>query len=382
MAMREHDAATDEVETLIIGAGQTGLAAGYHLARRGLPFLIVDANERVGDQWRRRYASLRLFSPARWDGLPGHPFPAPGWSSPTGRQMADHLESYAASFDLPVRTGVRVERLSAAGDGSGGFIAMSGRSRIRAQRVIVATGAYTVPWIPDLAARLDPAIRQLHSTTYHDPSDLADGPVLVVGLGHSGADIALEVARTHRTIVSGRPHGELPIRVLDTWRARVFLPILGFMETHVLTIRTPIGRRAAARSRILPAPLLRVRRVDLRRAGAELHESRVASVQHGWPVLEDGTVVDALTVIWCTGARPDYDWIDLRVTGADGWPVGDRGVSPIAGVYFLGVPFQYGLTSTLIDGADRDATYIVDRIASEVAATSSSRTAPQATATA
>jgi putative flavoprotein involved in K+ transport len=359
--------ATDQVETLIIGAGQTGLAAGYYLAKRGLPSLIVDANDRVGDQWRRRYGSLRLFSPARWDGLPGMAFPAPGWSSPTGRQMGDFLESYAASFGLPVRTGVQVERLSA-GDASGGFIVETSASRIRARRVIVATGAFNVPMIPKVAGQLDPSIRQLHSNAYHEPSDLADGPVLVVGLGHSGADIAFEIARTHRTVVSGTPRGELPFPVLDTWRARLFLPLLSFVENHVLTIRTPIGRRAASESRILSAPLLRVRRTELREAGVELHESRVATVQDGRPVLEDGTVVDVANIIWCTGARPDYSWIELPVTGPDGWPLERRGVSPVDGLYFLGVPFQYGLTSMLIHGADRDAKYVVDRIAERVTA--------------
>ena len=372
--------ATEHVDTLIIGAGQTGLAAGYHLARRDMPFLIVDANDRIGDQWRRRYDSLRLFSPARWDGLPGRAFPAPGWSSPTGRQMADHLESYAAWFGLPVQTGVRVDRLSPAGDGTDDFVAVAGDRRIRARQVIVATGAFTVPKIPEIAGRLDPAIRQLHSSEYRNPSQLADGPVLVVGLGHSGADIAYEVARTHRTVVSGKPHGELPIRVLDTWRARLFLPLLAFVEQYVLTIRTPIGRKAAAESRILPAPLLRVRRAELDQAGVERHESRVASVRDGKPVLEDGTVLDVATIIWCTGSRPDFGWIEPSVAGPDGWPVEQRGVSPVQGLYFLGMPFQYGLTSMLIDGADRDAMYVVARIAERVAATSARRAAQPAAA--
>jgi putative flavoprotein involved in K+ transport len=360
---------TEQVDTLIIGAGQTGLAAAYHLSKRGLRFLIVDANDRIGDQWRHRYDSLRLFSPARWDGLPGRAFPAPGWSSPTGRQMADHLESYAAWYGLPVRTGVRIDRLAPVGDVTDDFIAVAGDTRIRARQVIVATGAFTVPRIPEIAARLDPAIHQLHSSEYHNPSQLPDGPVLVVGLGHSGADIAFEVARTHRTVVSGKPHGELPFRVLDTWRARLFLPVLAFMEQHVLTIRTPIGRKAAMQSRILPAPLLRVRRGELDRAGVERHESRAASVQDGKPVLEDGTVLDVATIIWCTCARPNYSWIEPKVTGDDGWPIEQRGVSTVPGLYFLGVPFQYGLTSMLIDGADRDARYVVERIAERVGTT-------------
>jgi putative flavoprotein involved in K+ transport len=294
--------------------------------------------------------------------------------------MADHLESYAEWLGSPVRTGVRVDRLARVDDGSDAFLAVAGDTRIHARQVIVATGAFTVPRIPEIAGRLDPRIRQLHSSEYHNPSQLPDGPVLVVGLGHSGADIAVEVARTHRTFVSGKPHGELPFPVLDTWRARLFLPVLGLVETHVLTIRTPLGRRAAARSRVVPAPLLRVRRADLDRAGVTRHDARVVGVLDGKPVLEDGTVLDVATIVWCTGSQPDYSWIEPPVTGADGWPTEERGVSPVAGLYFLGIPFQYGLTSILIDGADRDARYVVDRIVKRVAETSTRRTAQPAVA--
>lgn len=353
---------TERVETLIIGAGQAGLAAGYYLSKRGRPFLIVDANERIGDQWRRRWDSLLLFSPARWDGLPGMPFPAPGWSYPSGRQMADYLESYAAWSEAPVRSATRVERLLKADDGSDDFIAIAADRRYRARQVIVATGAFTVPTVPQIAGRLDPGIRQIHSGEYRDPSQLVDGPVLVVGLGHSGADIAFETAASHRTFLSGRSHGEVPFRVLGTWRAHVFLRLLGLVEDHVLTIRTPIGRKAASRSRVLSAPLLRIRSRELAQAGVEHHEARVTSVRDGRPVLEDGTVLDVTNVIWATGFRPDYDWIEPPVTDGDGWPVQQRGVSPTPGLYFLGIPFQYGVNSMLIHGAARDARYVVDRL--------------------
>lgn len=370
----------ERVDTLIIGAGQAGLAAGYHLTRRGMRFLIVDANDRIGDQWRRRWDSLRLFSPARWDGLPGKPFPAPGWSYPSGRQMAEYIESYAAWLELPVRSATRVERLVQADDGSDERIAIAGDHRFQACQVIVATGAFTVPVVPEIAAQLDPGIRQIHSGEYRNPSQLADGPVLVVGLGHSGADIAFETAATHRTILSGRSHGEVPFRVLGTWRAHVFLRLLGLVEDHVLTIRTPIGRKAMARSRVLSAPLLRVRSTELAQAGVEHHETRVTSVRDGKPVLEDGTVLDVANVIWATGFRPDYSWIEPPVTGADGWPVEQRGVSSTPGLYFLGVPFQYGANSTLIHGASPDASYVVDRIGERVLATRGARAVERATA--
>jgi putative flavoprotein involved in K+ transport len=372
---------TERVETLIIGAGQAGLAAGYHLSKRGRPFLIVDANDRIGDQWRRRWDSLQLFSPARWDGLPGMPFPAPGWSYPTGREMAEYIESYAASFEFPVRRATRVERLVTAGDGSDELIAVAGVHRFRARHVIVATGAFTVPAVPEIAEQLDPGIRQIHSGEYRNPSQLADGPVLVVGLGHSGADIAFETAATHQAILAGRSHGEVPFRVLGTWRAHVFLRVLGFVEDHVLTIRTPIGRKALARSRVLAAPLLRIRSAELAQAGVVHHETRVASVRDGKPVLEDGTVLDVANVIWATGFRPDYGWIEPPVTDSDGWPVEQRGVSPTPGLYFLGLPFQYGVNSMLIHGASRDARYVVDRIAERVAAAPGIRRVERAAAT-
>ncbi|HET9521286.1 MAG TPA: NAD(P)-binding domain-containing protein [Candidatus Limnocylindrales bacterium] len=354
---------TERVDTLIIGAGQAGLAAGHYLSQGHGSFLILDANDRIGDQWRRRWDSLRLFSPARWDGLPGRSFPAPAWSYPTGRQMADYVEAYAAWFDLPVRTATRVDRLVPADDRSDEFIAISGDRRFRARQVIVATGAFTVPRVPELAAGLDPAIRQLHSSEYRNPAQLADGPVLVVGVGHSGADIAYETAGSHRTILAGTSHGEVPFRVLDTWRAHVFLRLLGLAESHVLTIRTPIGRRAASRSRLFPAPLLRIRSAELAQAGVERHEGRVMSAVDGRPALDNGAVLDVANVIWATGFRPDYAWIEPSVTGPDGWPIERRGVAAIPGLYFLGLPFQYGVDSILIHGARRDARYVVERIA-------------------
>jgi putative flavoprotein involved in K+ transport len=354
---------TERVDTLIIGAGQAGLAAGHYLSQRRGSFLILDANDRIGDQWRRRWDSLRLFSPARWDGLPGKAFPAPAWSYPTGCQMADYVEAYAAWFELPVRTATRVDRLAPAGDGSDEYVAIAGDRRFRARQVIVATGAFRVPKVPEVAAELDPEIRQLHSSEYRNPSQLADGPVLVVGVGHSGADIAYETAGSHRTILAGTSHGEVPFRVLDTWRAHVFLRLLGLAESHVLTIRTPIGRKASSRSRVLPAPLLRVRSAELAQAGVERHEVRVTSAVDGRPALENGAVLDVANVIWATGFRPDYAWIEPSVTGPDGWPIERRGVAAIPGLYFLGLPFQYGVDSILIHGARRDARYVVERIA-------------------
>ena len=185
-------------DTVVIGAGQAGLAAGYHLQRRGLDFVILEASARVGDVWRDRYDSLLLYSPARDDDLPGLPFPEIGARFPTGRQMADYLETYADHFRLPVQTGIRVTALRRGP--TGGYLVECGvTTTYRARQVIVATGAFQRPWVPPFAAELDPRITQVHAADYRNPSQLPDGPVLVVGVSHSGSDLAFELAATRPT---------------------------------------------------------------------------------------------------------------------------------------------------------------------------------------
>ena len=350
-------------EVVVIGAGQAGLAAGYHLAQRGIEFVILEASARVGDVWRDRYDSLLLYSPARYDALPGHRFPLGRNAFPTGSQMGDYLEAYVAHHRLPVRTAVRVDSLRSAPDASDGYLVTAGPRTYGANQVIVATGAFQRPSVPGFAAELDPHIRQLHSADYHNPGQLAHGPVLVVGLSHSGADLAYELAAAgHRTILSGKDHGQLPFSV-DSRRGVLAWPIMRFVAWNLLTLSTPIGRKMAPLVREGGGPLLRHRRQDLDRAGVERFEARTTGVSDGRPVLADGTVLDVANVIWCTGFRPNYGWIDLPVIGENGWPMEYRGVvesSP--GLYFLGIPFLFSFTSMLVIGAGRDAAYVVKRI--------------------
>ena len=333
----------------------------------------------MGDHWRERWDSLRLYSPARWDSLPGFRFPASPFHYPTAREMGDYLAAYAARFALPVRSGTMVERVDPAAEGEG-FLVSAGGRRIAAGQVVVATGAFPIPNVPEFTAELDPAIRQLHSQGYRDPSQLQEGPVLVVGLSHSGADIAFEAAKTHRTMVSGKAAGQLPVRV-DSARGRLGWPIVAFVFAHVLTIRTPMGRAMRPHVRHGGGPLLRFRLPELDAAGVERHDAKTVGVKDGRPLLEEGTVLDVANVIWCTGFRRDYSWIGAPVTGPDGYPDEVRGVSPtVPGLYFLGIPFSFGFTSMLVAGAGRDAKYVVDRIAERVAAGSTRTTAAPATA--
>jgi putative flavoprotein involved in K+ transport len=361
---------TQRIDTLVIGAGQAGLSAGDHLKKRGMNFLILDADEQIGDHWREHWDSLRLYSPARSDGLPGMRFPASAYAYPTGREMGDYLDAYATRFSLPVRSGMRVDHVRPAGDGQGGYVVSAGGEQFEAAQVVVATGSFQTPHVPEIARHLDPGIRQLHSSEYRNISQLQNGPVLVVGLSHSGADIAFETAAAHRTFLSGKAHGQLPFAVIDTWRARIVWPIVAFVASHLLTIRTPIGRKMAIEVRKGGGPLLRVRVPDLDRVGVERFAARTVGTRDGKPVLDDGTVLDVANVIWCTGFRQDYGWIELPdAVDEDGWPRQQRGVAPSPGLYFLGIPFQYAFTSMLVGGAGRDAGYVVDRIAKRIRTT-------------
>ncbi len=350
----------ERFDTVIIGGGQAGLATGYHLKRLGLPFVIVDAQERVGDSWRTRWDSLRLFTPARYDALPGLPFPAPAWSFPTKDEMGDYLETYAERFDLPVRTGISVDRLSREGDRY--VISADGR-RIEADRVVVSTGANRVPKTPAFASQLDPSIRQMHSSEYRNPAQLRDGAVLLVGVGNSGAEISFELSRTHRTWLAGKESGQIPVRH-GTIRARLGFKVFRFIGHHVLTLGTPIGRKVLPKLDATSAPLIRVRKQELSRAGVQ-RVPRVAGVQDGLPLLEDGQVLEVENVIWCTGFRQDFPWIDLPVFREDGRPAHDRGlVSSEPGLYFVGLIGQYSLSSEAIPGTGRDPGYVAEVIAS------------------
>jgi putative flavoprotein involved in K+ transport len=354
-----HDAhRSGRFDTVVVGGGQAGLAMGYHLARQGRDFVILDANERTGDSWRGRWTSLRVFTPARYSGLPGWRFPAPRLSYPTKDQVADYLEAYAARFELPIRAGTRVQRLSRVGER---FVLEAGDSRIEADNVVVASGPFHRRHVPDFAPELDPRIVQLHAGEYRDPSQLQEGGVLVVGAGNSGAEIALEVSTSHSTRLSGRHPGSEPTRAGSFWDRVIVVPFW-LVVSYVLTVNTPIGRAARPKILTMTAPLGRVKPKDVEAAGVE-RVPRTAGVQDGLPMLEDGRVLDVANVVWCTGFRPDFSWIDLPVFGDDGWPVHERGVvTGEPGLYFLGLPFLYALTSFLIGGVGRDAEHLAAHI--------------------
>ena len=346
------------LDTVVIGGGQAGLALGHHLVRQHRDIVILDAYDRVGDAWRLRWDSLRLFTPAKFDGLPGLPFPGDRLGFPTKDEQADYLEAYAAHFGLPVETGVHVDRVGRIG---AHFVVDAGARQWEARNVVLATGGCHEPRVPEFAGRLAASVRQLHSSEYRNATQLRPGPVLVVGMGNSGAEIALDVSRSHATTVAGTPTGELPVRH-GRAAARFVFPVVRFAGLHVLTFGTPIGRRALPKLAHHGDPLIRTKAADLDAAGVA-RVGRVVDVRDGKPVIADGSVLDVANVIWCTGFRDDLTWVDLPAFDDDGTLRQRRGVvESVPGLYAIGREFMYAVTSATLPGVSRDSAYLARRM--------------------
>ncbi|MGM7668590.1 flavin-containing monooxygenase [Microbacterium sp. A93] len=352
-------------DTLIIGAGQAGLSTAYHLRRRGLDCLIVDAAHRVGDHWRHQYDSLALFTANKFNHLPGLGFPGQPWGFATKDEVAAALEAYARDFDLPVRLDSPVHRLSRTPEG---FRTETATGTFLSRTVVLATGPFgQLPRIPEFAWDLDAAILQLHSSQYRRPGQLREGQVLVVGGGHSGCDIALEVAQSgHPTTLAGRDLGQIPVR-WDNPLLHLIMPAVMFQHSRIYRRGTRAGQRMREEVLHHGAPRLRVQAQDLDGAGVVRTEDRVTGTRDGAPLLANGRTVPAQTVIWATGFRHDYSWLQLPVLDADGWPREYRGVAEdVPGVFFCGLAFQFSMSSMNFHGVGADAAYIADRIAEQL----------------
>lgn len=349
-----------DMDVVVIGAGAAGLIVGRRLQERGARFVLLDEHARIGDSWRERYDSLRLFSARRFSSLPGMPAPGGPRHCPARDELADYLEAYARRFRIPVHGSTRV--LRAEQDGEGFLLTLStpaGGDRLHADRLIIAAGAHRRPVRPPFADLLDPGIAQVHSLGYRSMQDLPDGSVLVVGAANSGTDIALDAARAGREVVlAGRHPGQTPVDI-DTLRGFVASHAILFALRH-LTVRTRPGRAARDRQRGHGLMLIRNRLADLEAAGVR-RVGRVEGVREGLPVVEGGEPLHPSVVVWCTGSGPDLSWLD--VTGAldeDGAPRHVEGVSTaVPGLGFVGLDFQYSAASATIQGMDRDARAVV-----------------------
>ena len=343
----------ERYDTVVIGGGQAGLAVGYHLARRDVDFVILDAERRVGDAWRRRWDSLRLFTPAAYSGLPGMVFPAPPAHLPDKDEVADYLERYAERFDLPIRLDTRVERLGWNGEH---YVLHTGTVQFEAHNVVVATGPFQRPRMPAVATRLSPEIHQLHSSAYRSPFDLPEGPVLVAGAGNSGAQIALELARFRKVWLAGRDTGHLPRRLLGRDLFDWIWPLM-----TRLTLDTRLGRKLRSGMRGGDA-LIGIPERSLADAGV-VRIGKITDERNGRPVC-DGQVIEPRVVVWCTGFAPDYSWIELPILDEAGNLRHRRGVSTdVPGLYFVGLRFLHRMNSSLIGGVGADAAFIAEQVA-------------------
>ncbi|WP_231441045.1 flavin-containing monooxygenase [Brevibacterium zhoupengii] len=351
----------EQLDIIVIGAGQSGLAVGYHLRNTSARLAILDAHERIGDTWRNRWESLRLFTPGRFSALPGSPSPA-GRSGFAGKdEIAAYLEDYASRFNLPVRTGVVVSRVAAV---AGGFEVSTDAGDLYARSVVCAAGHNAVPQVPKFSRNLHESISQMHSADYRGPGSIGEGTVLVVGAGTSGAEIALELSADHTVLLAGRSTPHIPDALF-----RYAGGLYWLIVQRLLTTATMPGRRVAAVFGRRGAPLIRISMAQVAAAGVR-RLPRITHAVGGAPATDEETVPSVDTVIWATGFRPDLSWLPQLEVDDIGIPVTRRGVvSDIPGLYFMGMPFQYSLTSGLLGGAGRDAAYIVDRIFERASAT-------------
>jgi len=346
------------VEVLVIGAGQSGLAIGRQLQQQGRSFLIVDAGPEVGHVWRSRWDSLTLFTAARYSGLPGLPFPGDPDSYPTKDAAAQYLRDYATTFGLPIRHNTRVTRVTR--DGAE-FTVHTDGATFRAARVVVATGPFQNPVIPAIAAGIGPHIPQLHSSDYRNPEQLPDGPVLVVGAANSGAQIATELHQSRPVALSGgSATRSLPQRVLGRdlfW----WLTTTGLISAPG---QSRLGKRFRNRGELVIGTSTR----RLARAGITMHP-RVTAADTTTVTFADGTTITPAAIVWATGYRTDYSFIDVAgAIDAAGTPVHRRGVSPVPGLYFLGLPWQHTRGSALLGFVGADAAHLAEHITAAPAA--------------
>ena len=352
---------TGTLDVLVVGGGQAGLVMGYHLKQRGLRFKILDAGPEIGDTWRRRWDSLTLFTSARYDDLPGMPFPAAADVYPSKDDVADFLKAYAERFDLPVQLDTSVTSLTL---DDGHFFAETDGGTLAAKQIVVATGPFQVPFVPPIAKDFDQDLPQIHSADYRNPNSVPEGRILVVGGANTGCQIALELSRSHDVEISvGQRLPTIPQRPLnrDVWWWGTKLGI-----TRV-TSSSRLGKRLSQRDLVIGGGLR-----ELRKLGVKIRP-RLIGAEGSTATFEGGESSKFDAVLWATGYRLDHSWIDISgLRDEKGRIKQERGVTPVAGLYTVGLSWQHTRTSALLGWVTNDAEFLADRIGS-----STSDEAPQ-----
>ena len=353
------------LDVVVIGAGQAGLALGHHLARRGADFVLLDGAPEIGHSWRSRWDSLRLFSPAEYNGLPGMPFPARAGTHPGKDDVADYLRDYAQHFQLPVRLHSPVTRLHHA---DGIFTVTTPTGSLDARQVVVATGPFQTPTVPEVSQRLPRDVIQLHSADYRNPNQLPPGRVLVVGAANSGLQIAAELAATQPvTVAVGSRPMQLPQRILGR--------DLFFWLTRSGFFTVPSHRRIARRLRARGDLVIGSHTRSLRRRGIDFRP-RLADFTGRTATFADGSSADVDAVVWATGYRSDYSWLHVPGVVDDGHVRQEAGVTDVPGLYFLGLPWQTSRGSALLGFVGADAATLSARMAADPRNTTPAEPAP------
>jgi putative flavoprotein involved in K+ transport len=404
-------AGKESTDTLVVGAGQAGVAMSEHLSRLTVPHLVLE-RDRIAERWRTgRWDSLVANGPAWHDRFPGLAFDD---LNPDGfaakEQIAAYFEDYARKFKAPVRTGVEVKSVARNADRSG-FTVETSEGVVEAGRVVVATGALQLPTIPSIAEKAG-KIAQIHSTNYRNPAQLPDGAVLVVGAGSSGVQIADELQRAGRKVYLSvgrhyRPPRAYRNRDICWWqdvlgerdgqsaKARVAIAVTGARGGHTVDFRalahkgvTLVGRAKMfgetmatfetdlavnlAHGDTSYRSLLDAADEYIARHALDLPEEPEARYALPdpecvtCPILELNLAEAGVrSIIWATGLTDDYSWLHVRVFDANGKPQHERGVSTEHGLYFLGLPWQSHRGSSFIWGVWHDAGYIAEHIAKQ-----------------
>jgi putative flavoprotein involved in K+ transport len=335
-----------------VGGGQAGLTMGYYLREQGLRFVIFERGRSIAPAWRERWDSLTLFTPRRYSAMPGLPFPGDPEGYPTRDEVIEYLERHAETFELPIQLDSEVRRLSHEG---GRFVLELGGRTATADHVVVATGPFQTPFVPELARDVDSGVWQVHSTGYRQPGDVPEGAVLVVGGGNTGFQIAKELSATRKVVLSvGSKQKPLPQRIagrdLFWWLTKTRL-----LST---TVESRLGRKLQYRDTLIGSSPRELER----RYGVEL-KPRATGATGRTVRFEDGSDLEVGAVIWATGYRPDFSWIDLPILDSNGRVRHRRGVTEVPGLYFLGLTWQWTRGSALIGWVKDDAAFLAGRLA-------------------